>query len=101
MFASSSSIFFLTCDRCLILLVPAKYTQAKRRQLAAVNVAFQLIGYVFMILWLLPEAPEWGIWKGLFNSGPQTLIPQSNKLYSISVCHLREQLQSLKYFLKW
>lgn len=71
MFASSCSVFFLTCDRCLILYCPAVYTPTKRNRLATINVVSQVAGFLFMVIWLLPEAPTPGIWKGtcygLFN----------------------------------
>jgi hypothetical protein len=62
----STSVFFLTWDRCLTLLVPYSYNKKRRELFVIACICAQVLAMLWMGLWLQTDRPPLGRMSGWF-----------------------------------
>jgi hypothetical protein len=60
----STSVFFLTWDRCLTLIAPARYNRRQREWFVQACVLSQLMVAMCMVVWLNSDRPPLGLMTG-------------------------------------
>jgi hypothetical protein len=64
----STSVFFLTWDRCLTLLIPYTYNKERKRYFVFACIFAQIAVFLWMGFWLQTDRPPLGRMSGKFLS---------------------------------